>query len=455
MQETAHQSLLKSTRIELHSRVAEILEERFSEKVEHRPEWLAYHYGEGGQPVKAVMYWTLACKGSLDAIAIQEAVEQAQNGLKILQFLPESTERDAAEIRLRAMLGKGLLTLRGYADPQVEQAFTRALDLSEAIGHAPQLFQLVVGLWMYFFIGGDSERALALAQRLVQLAESQSSPPKQLQANYCYGNTLFQLGKYEASCSELEKALLIENVENDEEDFASESASGDDTRVHVRCVLAHVLWHLGQDKRSLEVLADARDLAAKLENPFGVVFASFMSSWLCMLRREPENTREFADRTTEIAAENGFSFWLPLANYMNVWSTFEGGRAATGSDVRTRIDAMEANILARSTTGATFGQTSLILQIAEDMTTAGDMDGAAKWLDDLSKRIEATGERFLEADALRVRGLLAGASGDNEQANTLIAAAQTAAEQTGSVSLALRASSALAALHNSSGDRGT
>jgi class 3 adenylate cyclase/tetratricopeptide (TPR) repeat protein len=451
MQETAYKSLLKSTRIELHARVAAILEKQFPEKLEHRPELFAYHYGEGGQPAKAVMYWTLACKGSLDSIAIREAIEQAENGLKILQALPTSPERDAAEIRLRSMLGKGMLTLRGYADPQVEKAFARALELCEAIGHAPQLFQLLVGLWMYFFIGGDAEHALALARRLVRIAASEASPAKSLQAHYCYGYTLFQMGKLEESRAELEKAL---SIEEDDDDFSSESASGDDTRVHVRCVLAHVLWHVGQDSRSQQVILEARELAEEVGNPFGIVFASFMSSWLCMLRRDSEDSRRFAEQTTTIAAENGFSFWLPVANFMHAWSTFDGGQTATGKDIQSRIEAMEANADARSGTGATNGETSLILQIAEDMTTAGNLDGAEQRLEELNRQIEKTGERFFETDALRIRGRLAHARGDNNLAEELYAAAESAARQAGCVSLATRAENDLTALRNTAGGRG-
>src|SRR4030095_3513220 len=48
IQDTAYQSLLKSTRQQYHTKIAQVLEERFSETVETHPELLAHHYTEAG-----------------------------------------------------------------------------------------------------------------------------------------------------------------------------------------------------------------------------------------------------------------------------------------------------------------------------------------------------------------------------------------------------------------------
>ena len=48
IQETAYQSLLKRTRQQLHARVAQVLEERFPERVAAEPEVIARHYDQAG-----------------------------------------------------------------------------------------------------------------------------------------------------------------------------------------------------------------------------------------------------------------------------------------------------------------------------------------------------------------------------------------------------------------------
>src|SRR5262249_30386083 len=56
VQDTAYSTLLRGPRQALHRRIAEALEERFSDLVETRPEIVAHHYGEAAMPDKAIAY---------------------------------------------------------------------------------------------------------------------------------------------------------------------------------------------------------------------------------------------------------------------------------------------------------------------------------------------------------------------------------------------------------------
>jgi predicted ATPase len=60
VQESAYQSLLKSTRQQHHQRIADALASRFPETVATRPELLAHHYTEAGLTEKAIPYWEAA-----------------------------------------------------------------------------------------------------------------------------------------------------------------------------------------------------------------------------------------------------------------------------------------------------------------------------------------------------------------------------------------------------------
>ena len=234
MQEAAHASLLRATRTEQHVRIASIIEAEFPEKVQKRPQLLAYHYSNGALPQEAVFYRIKACRKALTAYAIVEAIEQAESGLRELDAMPASDERDSLEVTLLGLRAKGLLAIRGYGDPSVERAYARALSLTEQLQDTPQIFQLVVGLWMYFFIAGEAEHATQLARRLVRIAARTKSSAKTMQAQYCLGHSLFRLGRLKESLEQLELALETEKIDDD---FSSESASGDDTRIHVRAVM--------------------------------------------------------------------------------------------------------------------------------------------------------------------------------------------------------------------------
>src|SRR5262245_66418252 len=102
-----------------------------------------------------------------------EAISHLTQGLELLRSHPETPEHLQQELMLQLSLGAELLMIRGYPAPEVEQAFTRALDLCQRVGDSAQLFAALAGLWGIYLtrprlsVACDlAERAFALAQRL-------------------------------------------------------------------------------------------------------------------------------------------------------------------------------------------------------------------------------------------------------------------------------------------------
>src|SRR5262249_41761031 len=83
IQDTAYQSLLKSTRQQYHQRIAQVLAERFPETVETQPELLAHHYTEAGLSAPAVAYWQRAGQRAVQRSAHVEAVAHLRQGLAL------------------------------------------------------------------------------------------------------------------------------------------------------------------------------------------------------------------------------------------------------------------------------------------------------------------------------------------------------------------------------------
>src|SRR5262245_34361791 len=73
IQDTAYQSLLKSTRQQYHKKIAQVLEEQFPETKETQPELLAHHYTEAGLHTQAISYWQQAGQKSSRRSAHVEA----------------------------------------------------------------------------------------------------------------------------------------------------------------------------------------------------------------------------------------------------------------------------------------------------------------------------------------------------------------------------------------------
>ena len=84
IQDTAYQSLLRSTRQQYHQRIAQVLEVRFPEIAETQPELLAHHYTEAGLAAQAVGYWQQAGQRAHARAAPAEAVVHFTQGLTLL-----------------------------------------------------------------------------------------------------------------------------------------------------------------------------------------------------------------------------------------------------------------------------------------------------------------------------------------------------------------------------------
>jgi predicted ATPase len=99
-----------------------------------------------------------------------EAIGHLTKGLKLLKTLPDTPARTQQELTLQIALGPALMATKGYAAPEVEQAFARARELCQQIGETPQLFPVLLGLRSFYTVRGEYRIARELGEQLLRLA---------------------------------------------------------------------------------------------------------------------------------------------------------------------------------------------------------------------------------------------------------------------------------------------
>ena len=156
VQDTAYQSLLKSTRKHHHEQIAQVLEDRFPEAQETQPELLAHHYTEAGLLAQAIPYWQQAGQRAVQRLANAEAVAHFTQGLALLQTLQDTPARVQQELQLQLALGPPLIAIKGYAAPEGKATYSRALELCRQQGETPQLFPTLLGLRAAYVAQGDN-----------------------------------------------------------------------------------------------------------------------------------------------------------------------------------------------------------------------------------------------------------------------------------------------------------
>ena len=108
IQETAYQSLLKSTRQQYHQRSAQVLAAQFPEIVETQPELVAQHYTEAGLTAQAIPYWQRAGQQAR-TLGQPGSGQHLTKGLDLLATLPETPARARQELDLQIALGPALM----------------------------------------------------------------------------------------------------------------------------------------------------------------------------------------------------------------------------------------------------------------------------------------------------------------------------------------------------------
>src|SRR5207302_8198573 len=126
IQETASQSLLRSTRQQYHQRIAQVLEARFPERCETQPELLAQHYTAAGLAEQAIGYWQQAGQQASERSAHREAVSHCTTGIELLTTLTETLEHTQQALSLHIALGAALQMAKGFGAPEVERAYAQA-----------------------------------------------------------------------------------------------------------------------------------------------------------------------------------------------------------------------------------------------------------------------------------------------------------------------------------------
>jgi tetratricopeptide (TPR) repeat protein len=98
------------------------------------------------------------------------SIDLTTDMLNVLATTPATPERVQQEILLQTSLARALQVIKGYTH-EVEQAYTRALELSREVGDIPELFAVLRGLGSLYGYLGEYEKAGELADKILNMAE--------------------------------------------------------------------------------------------------------------------------------------------------------------------------------------------------------------------------------------------------------------------------------------------
>jgi class 3 adenylate cyclase/predicted ATPase len=444
LQETAYQSLLKSTRQQYHQRIARVLEAQFPETVATQPELLAHHYTEAGLGTQALEYWQRAGQRALERSAHVEAISHLTQGLEVLKGLPTTPERIQQELRLQLTLGIPLSATRGYAAPEVAHVYTRAQDLCQRMGETPQLIPALLGLWRFYLLRAELGKARELAEHCLLLAQRVDDPARGIVAYDALGATLFFLGDFAHARTHLERAVALYDPQKRRSHRALT-----DPGVSALSLLAGALWMLGYPEQARQRSTEALRLAEALAHPHILASALIIATHVSQFRQEVSATQARAEAVMTLATEQGFPFWLAEATIFVGWAQAAQGQGSEG------ITQIKRGLATRQAIGLELSQPAFLTMLAEAYAHVGQPTEGLAVLADALTRVDTTGECWREAELLRLRGelLLAVSAENHREAESRFRQALIIAHQQQAKSFELRTAMSLSRLWQQQGKR--
>ena len=442
IQDAAYETMLKSQRAQVHSRIIDVYEHDFPELPERHPEVLAHHCRQAGLAEKAIDYAISAARMSLARSAGVEAQAQVEEAMTLLPAIETESVRGRLEGRLQVAMADATMVTKGFASPEVKHALLRARALLNEAEEPMEALRALCGLFNFHLMRSESPACLDLA---VPLLERDLDRPTRNVVQYLAGAAHLHIGNFGQSIGHLETALSLydENVSR-----PVAFVLGYHLRSFTLIWLGLGYLYVGSRQRAKTTMACAVDDARTRAHPFTLVSALLANARFRLHVHDLKGAIDATEEGLAIATEQRSPYHVSRANILRAVNFMEMGQVDNG------IKLMERSLTAHRETGANFQSSYNLSRLAEAYARAGRFERAIQLADEAVAEVSRTGERWWEAESERLRGeiLLAALPDRRDDAvERCFSAALACARQQGARLWEIQASQSLARLYRAQG----
>jgi len=170
---------------------------------------LAHHYRRSANMEKAIHYFHLAGQQAFRRSAYGEAVHLFTQALDLLKMLTDTSERARRELALYLSLVPALQITQGLGSSEVKARLSRTQELIQQSGEISQLFQVLLGLRILHLVRGEWQKAQALGEQCLCLAQETKDQAFLLGAHHALGDTVYFLGEFASARIHQEQAIAL------------------------------------------------------------------------------------------------------------------------------------------------------------------------------------------------------------------------------------------------------
>ncbi len=430
VRDTAYDSLTRARRADLHEKAAQAIENATSDEV-GAAALVAHHYSTAKRFDRALPHWCMAARQALESSNYLETIANVRDGLAAAEQAEDATSAKEARRELYLCGGPAYGAVKGFAAPELQDAYTRARDLAAETGATRQQFMATWGLWHVNQMRHHFDAAEALAQQVLEIGERQEDDGLRLQAHHAAWTTSFLRDLETCRRHALRGVEIYDMARHRRLAF---TFAGHDPGVCARIHLCWAPWYLGYADQALVASEDALELAGRLGHGMSQALASYYRAELHVFRREPAAAFSAAKTLVEFCDHSGISpQYRAAGRIVQGWAKAQSDGAAEGCAI------IADGIKAFLDIGARFRLPHYQTLHAETQCLAGRIDAALENLHEAQRTIDDSHETIWQAEVDRHRGVAAALDRQAaEDVNAHFRAAITVAKQQKARSLELR-----------------
>lgn len=435
--EVLYQRLGPSRQVQLHRRVAELLEALPAFGVETPAVELAFHCERGRAVTAALRHYVDAVDSALQRFASTEALQLAQQALALLPRCPDGEARMETELALIARYGAACQRIGGLGTAEVTRAYERAQTLCDQLRPLPERAWVMTGHGWALFARGEYGQLGTLIQRLLVLAETLHDPALLTSACCLHGLVLAHQGDPQAALDQLHRGLaacppLEEGLRQAPYLF--------DPIVSLHALQAMPLLSLGRPDEARAQLEIAGRRAEALGQPVSQQMVLWCHAVLDVELELPERVLDDMARLEHLMSRHDVAQLSGPVHWFRGWAQARLGHPWEGHA------AIVAGLESHSRLGNRSTMTHVHGMAGEAMLLAGEWQAASRHLQDGLDLAEALGEQAFVPWLRLLMARVHLGRGDVDAAREAMRAARTQAEAQRALWPTLQALAALCAL---------
>jgi DNA-binding SARP family transcriptional activator len=431
-------------RAQLHERVGRTMEDYYSSMLDEIAIQLAFHFEAASSPLKAIQYLHLAGQYATHLSSFEDAITHLSKALALLELQPGSNNKDLLELELLQSINAPLMLARGYASPELGIVCNRMVELLNHLPINPNMVIMIHQIGSYYIMRAEYSKWRTLIPLVRQITESSGDEFNHHYSDFGTGFSVLWLGELITALPLFEQMI---NFYDQSKHGQIHKIIGSDPAIVSLCWGSWTLWLLGYPQRAIAYSQQAVDLGFALNDPACQATSQVLAIILRVLMKDTTGVTDLIKSCSSVLALH------PMPLHSSDLEFILGYYMVLSGEVELGLSTMIKGSEAYREIG-TRNALSMHLTLLADAHLRNAQGGeAAIFIKQAEEFIEETGEKFFQAETLRVKGemRLIQSPANVDEAESLFCQALQVAHAQEAKTLELRAAMSLARLRQSQG----